>query len=117
MTDYELLAELSKRLAERIEDARVEARNADRLERLLDQSTNYVADDSVFPQVVQFENGRVVRIVSDGEHLPFLDVSFVPPKEIPQRPPTPDEQAALDLLKNSDFLERLMSGELEKELE
>lgn len=78
-----------------------------RLRRLLDQSSLYVADDAVRPQVVQFHNGRAVRILTD-ERGPYLDVSFVPTPGVPQ-PPTPDEQAALDRLHESNFLQRLVS--------
>lgn len=86
------------------------AMEVDRLHHLLDQTSNYIADDAVRPQAVQFNNGRAVRILTD-EQGPYLGVSFVPPPGIPQPPLTPGEQAALDSLRNSDFIDRLFRGE------
>ncbi len=53
-------------------------KRAEEAEAKLAQSTNYVADDEIYPHVVWFANGRSVRIASGGH----LDVDFEYP---PQR--------------------------------
>jgi hypothetical protein len=86
------------------------ATEVDRLHHLLDQSSNYIADKAERPQVVQFDCGRTVRIVTDADG-PYLDVSFVPANEIEQPPLTETEQAALDMMP-PDFIERLIDGRI-----
>lgn len=92
------------------------AHEVDRLTHLLDQTSNYIADDAVRPSVVQFNNGRTVKIITDADG-PHLDVSFVPSNKIKQPPLTQTEQEALDRLKNSGFIHDLLSGKIERELE
>lgn len=45
------------------------------LEKLLAQSTNYVADDEVLPTQVDFANGRVVRVATNYGK-PYLQIGM-----------------------------------------
>lgn len=82
----------------------------ERLCSLLAQSSNYVANKECRPTVMQFENGRTVRIIVDDEGA-YLDTDFVPSNDIPQRPLTAEEAGALKILRDSNFIERLIAGE------
>lgn len=41
------------------------------------QSGNYTADDATLPQAFTFENGRVVKIIDDGEGNSILAINSI----------------------------------------
>ncbi len=66
--NYREIAELRTTLTARESELAEAKRRVAELEGKLAQSTNYVADDVLYPHVVWFANGRTVSIASGG-HL------------------------------------------------
>lgn len=80
-------------------------------EKEIDQSANYVCDRESQPHQVWFANGRTVRIEMKSCR-PFLEVDMeIHPSLI--REPNAEEVAALNKLRSSDFIERLVNGEFD----